>query len=186
VLVDVDVCGGGVDVLLGVDGAPGARWSDLHLAGGRLDADVLIAGLPLWGSCALLAADETRIDPEAVRQVIAVAAELGPVVAALPRGDCPERAAALLACDLVLVLARGDVPGLVAAHAVVGRLPEVPVGVVVRRGTAGVPTADAARLVGGTLLGELPPLGAGFAPSRLPREVRQLAAGIWGGRSRAA
>src|SRR4051812_19306479 len=56
-LVDVDAAGGGVDVLLGIEAVDGARWSDLHLAGGRLDASVLLAGLPRWGPCAVLAAD---------------------------------------------------------------------------------------------------------------------------------
>src|SRR5690349_916184 len=34
-LVDLDVAGGGLDVVLGIEAEAGARWSGLHLAGGR-------------------------------------------------------------------------------------------------------------------------------------------------------
>jgi len=180
-LVDVDVAGGGVDVLLGIDRADGARWSDLHLAGGKLEAATLLAGLPRWGTCAVLAADAPTLDPGAVLQVVEVAAAEVPVVLDLPRTSCPERAAALVHCDVVVVVSRGDPTGLVAAHAVVAGLPELPVGTVVRRG--GVPAADAARLVRARLLGELPPTGPGFElrAGRLPRAARTVAAGVLDG-----
>ena len=178
VLVDVDVAGGGVDVLLGIDQVDGARWSDLHLAGGRLEPETLLGGLPRWGPCAVLAADAPALAPESVLQVVEVMAQAVPVVLDLPRTSCPERAAALVHCDLVVVVARADAPGLVAAHAVVASLPELPVGVVVRRGD--VPADDAARLVRARLLGELPAIGPGFElrAGRLPRATRAVAAGV--------
>ena len=37
VLVDLDPVAGGIDVLLGIEAVPGARWSGLRLGGGRLD-----------------------------------------------------------------------------------------------------------------------------------------------------
>jgi hypothetical protein len=168
-------------VLLGIEHAPGARWSGVHLAGGRLDPDALLAGLPRWGPCAVLAADVAALDAEAVLQVVEVASAVAPVVLDLPRAACAERAAALMHCDLVVVLARGDVSGLVAAHAVVGALPELPVGVVVRRGE--VPGPEASRWVGAPLLGELPPLTTRFVldPGRLPRAVHGVAAGVLAG-----
>jgi MinD-like ATPase involved in chromosome partitioning or flagellar assembly len=181
VLVDLDVLGGGLDVLLGVEAVPGARWSGLRLAGGRLDPAELRAGLPRWGPVSLLAADVAELDPDAVLEVLGAAAEAGSVLLDLPRAACAERAAALLRCDLVVVLARADVGGLVAAHAAVAALPELPVGLLLRRGE--VPARDAAELVGAPLLGVLPALGGRFAldPWRVPRRSSRVAAGVLSG-----
>jgi MinD-like ATPase involved in chromosome partitioning or flagellar assembly len=182
ILVDVDGAGGGVDVALRIEQVPGARWSGVQVAGGRLDAAVLAAGLPRWGPVAVLAADVAQPDPAAIREVLDAARHVGPVVVDLPRGQCPERAAALLHCDLVVIVARGDIGGLVAAHAVASALPELPVGLVVRRGE--VTAGEAAALVGQPLLGELPPLGAprsALDPVRLPRAAVRVAAGVLAG-----
>jgi MinD-like ATPase involved in chromosome partitioning or flagellar assembly len=179
VLVDLDVTGGGIDVALGIEATPGARWSGLRVAGGRLDPTTLVEGLPQWGPVAVLAADVPALDPSAVLQVLEVATGAGLVVVDLPRASCPERAAALLHCDLVVVVARADVDGLVAAHAVTGALPELPTGLVARRGE--VRAHEAAELVGCLLLGELPPLGGArldLHPYRLPRVASRVAAGV--------
>ncbi len=182
VLVDLDVTGGGIDVTLGIEAAPGARWSGLQVAGGRLDPTALVDGLPRWGPVAVLAADVPELDPSAVLQVLKVASGAGLVVVDLPRAACPQRAAALLHCDLVVVLARADVDGLVAAHAVASALPELPVGLVARRGEVAAPYAAA--LVGCPLLGGLPALGGSrwvLHPHRLPRVAARVAAGVLGG-----
>lgn len=186
VLVDLDAAGGGIDVLLGIERHPGARWSGLRLAGGRLEPQVLLGGLPRWGTCAVLAADVPTLDPEAVLQVIEVASTAAPVVLDLPRSACAERAAGLLRCDLVVVVARADVGGLVAAHAVVSALPELPIGLVVRRGE--VPVAEAARLVGAPLFGVLPPMGGSRSrePRQVPRAAERVAAGVLSGAGIAA
>jgi hypothetical protein len=178
-LVDLDVTGGGVDVTLGIESSPGARWSGLRVAGGRLDPGALRDGLPRWGPVPVLAADVGELDAAAVLQVLEVAGAAGPVVLDLPRASCAERAAALLHCDLLLVLARADVDGLVAAHALVDALPELPRGLVARRGE--VSAGAAAALVGCPLLGELPSLdGSRLAlhPHRLPRPAARVAAGV--------
>jgi secretion/DNA translocation related CpaE-like protein len=182
VLIDLDVSGGGVDVLLGIERVPGARWSGLRVAGGHLDPESLVGGLPRWGGCSVLAADVAVLEAEAVLQVVEVASSAAPVVLDLPRAGCAERAAALLRCDLVVAVARADVGGLVAAHAVVSALPELPVGVVVRRGD--VSGAEAARLVGAPLLGELPPVSSTrfvLDPARLPRAAERVAGGVLAG-----
>jgi hypothetical protein len=188
VLVDVDGAGGGIDVILGIEQVAGARWSGLHLAGGHLDPAVLLAGLPRWGPVAVLAADVAPLDPAAVRQVLDAARAAACVaVVDLPRASCAERAAALLHCDLVVVVARGDVGGLVAAHAIASALPGLPTGVVVRRGE--VPAGEAAALVGRPLLGELPALGGArfeLDTRRLPRAAARVAAGVLGGLDRPA
>ena len=170
-------------IVLGVEAGAGARWSGLRLAGGHLDPQLLLDGLPRWGGCPVLAADVPVLDPAAVLQVLDAATTAAPtVVLDLPRAQCAERAAALLRCDLVVVLARCDWPGLVAAHAAVGALPELPVGVVVRRGE--IPPAEAAAFVAAPLLGTVPALGTPLPrldPRRLPRPALRVAAGVLDG-----
>lgn len=178
-LVDLDVAGGGIDVTLGIESTSGARWSGLRLAGGRLEPDALVGGLPRWGSVPVLAADVADLGADAVLQVLDVARGTGPVVLDLPRRSCPERTAAMVHCALVVVLARADVDGLVAAHALADGLPELPSGLVCRRGEVG--SANAARLVGVPLLGELPALGGSqpvLNPHRLPTAAARVAAGV--------
>jgi anion-transporting ArsA/GET3 family ATPase len=53
-LVDLDPGRGGVDVLLGIEAVPGARWSGLQLDGGQLDPQALLQGLPSWREVAVL------------------------------------------------------------------------------------------------------------------------------------
>jgi Mrp family chromosome partitioning ATPase len=184
-LVDLDVTGGGIDVLLDIESVAGARWSGLRLAGGRLDPATLLAGLPRWGGCAVLAAEVAALEAAAVGQVLDAALEadgLDCVVVDLPRYDGAARAEGLVRCDLVVVLVRADVAGLVAAHGVVAALPEVPLGVVVRRGA--LPASRAAALVGAPLLGALPALGRtlpGLDADHLPPASAKVARGVLGG-----
>lgn len=170
-LIDLDPVGGGIDVLLGIDGLPGARWSGLQTDGGRLDPEVLAAGLPRWHATAVLAADVAPA-AEAVAEVVTAAAGCGSVVLDLPRAPAPLRDAGLACCDLVvLVAAATDVRSLAAARAVVRSLPDLPVGLVLRRGGIGV--AEAVDLLGLPLLGVLPPVDR---PAE--RAARRVAAGI--------
>jgi MinD superfamily P-loop ATPase len=177
-LVDLDAAAGGVDVALGIEAAPGVRWSGLQVDGGRLDPRELFDRLPRWGTASVLAADVRELDPDAVRQVLDTAGAESVVVVDLPRGACAERAAALLHCDVIVVLARADVSGLVGAHAVVGALPDIPLGMVIRRDC--VPGPEAAALVGCPLLGELPGLRSPWAldAARLPRAHARVASGV--------
>ncbi|GAB2478736.1 hypothetical protein GCM10027265_32130 [Jatrophihabitans fulvus] len=177
VLIDLDCAGGGLDVLLGLEHEPGARWSRLHVAGGRLDPHELVEGVPAVLGCAVLAADVAEVPAAAVAQVVSAAESLGPVVVDLPRHDTAARAAVLPTCRLVVVPVRCDVAGLVAAHAVVAGLGDVPVGVVARPGP--VAPDRAARLVGGRLVGTLPaPARHGIDPRRAPRAWRTVAGGV--------
>jgi secretion/DNA translocation related CpaE-like protein len=184
-LVDVDPSAGGIDVLLGLDPLPGARWSGLRVAGGRLGQDDLLAGLPGWGSCAVLAADVASIDPEALHEVLECAIDgsaFPAVILDLGRGDSAERAMALLHCDLVVALVRADLTGAVAAHAVLDALPELPSGIVVRRGD--LAAGEIARMVSAPLLGTLPTMRSPVTlldPQRLPRALTRVAAGVLAG-----
>ena len=179
VLIDLDPVGGGIDVLLGIDDVPGARWSGLRVGGGYLDPAALATGLPRWRTVAVLAADEPP-DAESVAQVAASADELGPVVFDLPRAPSPLREAGLACCALcVVVAAATDVRTLVAARAVLRSLPDVPTGVVLRRGGFGV--GEAVELLGAPLLGVLPPVDR---PSE--RAALRIAAGLVDGVERVA
>ncbi|WP_375493453.1 pilus assembly protein FlpE [uncultured Jatrophihabitans sp.] len=180
-LIDLDVVGGGVDVALGIEGASGARWSGVRVAGGELDAQALLAGVPAWFGCPVLAADVDELDPAAVGQVLdAVDLDVDTVVVDLPRVQCAARAAALLRCDLVVVVVRGDLSGAAAAHMQVDSLPELPIGALVRPG--GLPVEQVVTLVGVPLLGQLPALSLRrLELQKLPRALVDVAAGVLDG-----
>jgi hypothetical protein len=146
-----------------------------------LESAVLAEGLPRAGPCAVLAADTPELDAAAVEQVLDVAAASGPVVVDLPRHPWAARDAALPYLSFVVLLVRADVAGLVAAHTAVRGLPDVPLGVLVRRGA--VHPESCAQLLGVPLLGSLPPLhsGAPIDPHRLPRTTARVAAGLFAG-----
>jgi len=154
VLIDLDPASGGLDVLLGIETVPGARWPGLQLGGGRLDPVALDGGLPKWGHVRVLAAPQASVEPDAVDQVIDAACELGPVVVDAGRGLDPGQAAALGRCDLVIVVAAATVPGISAARRVGSGLPAVSVGAVLRRGS--VREHDASELLGLPVLATLP------------------------------
>ncbi|PFG35158.1 septum site-determining protein Ssd [Sanguibacter antarcticus] len=59
-LVDADLTGGGLDVLLGIEDEGGLRWPDLHAARGEVGGDELAALLPAWRGARVLSADRRR------------------------------------------------------------------------------------------------------------------------------
>lgn len=180
ILIDLDPVGGGVDVLLGIETVPGARWSGLHLAGGTLDPHALADGLPQWGSVPVLASDGQAVSVAQVEEVLDAAEAWGDVVLDLPRGPSAERDAAVVRCAMVVVLAVATVRGLVAAQAVLSSLPDVPAGVIVRPGEVSVP--EVPQYVSAPLLGVLRrPVGALEAGRRRPRAATRLAEGVFDG-----
>jgi hypothetical protein len=182
VLVEVDPVSGGIDVLLGAEAVPGPRWSGLRLAGGRLDPDVLAAGLPAWSTVAFVAADVAPT-PEAVAQLLPVAREVGPVVVDVPRWPAPSRPPALAGCDLVVLVCGSTVAAAAAARCVADGLgPTVRLAAVVRGGSAPHQVAD---LVGAPLVGRVPDLRrVSPEPATWPPALRRVASGVldaWGG-----
>ena len=175
VLIDLDTARGGIDVLLGAEHEPGARWSGLRLAGGHLDPQALVRGLPSWNGVAVLAADADSVTgADAVGQVIGVAVEAGPVVVDLTRWGDAARDAAVGLCDLVVMVVRPDVAGITGARAVAAGL-AAPLGLLVRGRQAG----GIADLVGARMLGRLPRLGRWIdRPVEPSRRIRQVAAGV--------
>lgn len=57
VLVDADLAGGGLDVLLGVENEDGTRFGDVSAPLGNIDGKALVRELPVWDGVPLLACD---------------------------------------------------------------------------------------------------------------------------------
>ena len=55
VLVDADLNGGGLDVLLGVEDEDGSRFGDISAPLGKVDGKALLRELPVWDGVPLLA-----------------------------------------------------------------------------------------------------------------------------------
>jgi hypothetical protein len=182
-LVDLDPVGGGVDVALGAERVAGPRWSGLRLAGGVLDSEVLLSGLPTWGRTAVLACDQLP-PPSQVSQVIGAGASTVPVVLDLGRVDSPTRSAALARCTCVVLVTACDLAGVTAARSVAGSLGvSAPIALVVRGGRA--PAARTAGLIGRPLAARLPLLrrrsDAALDPGRLPPAMQRVARGVLAG-----
>lgn len=128
VLVDLDVPGGGLDVLLGAEDEPGARWPELAAARGDVDGDGLVAALPRWRSVPVLSGGraQTRAPDDAVvLDVVTGLLRAGEsVVLDLPRPPAWSSAARLLAAaaDAVLLVVPCSVPGVAGAVAAVHAL----------------------------------------------------------------
>ncbi|GAA1718352.1 hypothetical protein GCM10009809_12800 [Isoptericola hypogeus] len=121
VLVDLDVPGGGADVLLGVEDEPGARWPELAAARGDVDGEGLVAALPRWRTVPVLSASRQQADGPDDAVVVDVATALlragESVVLDLPRPTAWSPAARLLAsaADVVLLVVPCTVPGAAGA-----------------------------------------------------------------------
>lgn len=179
-LIDCDPLGGGLDVLLGCERAPGSRWSQVRLRGGNLDPSVLRDCLPSWHQVSVLAVDDpSAVDPEALVQLVAAAAPAGPVVLDLARWPSPVRTAALGSCDLTVLVTPAEVRAVAAGATIAEGLQRAPAALVVRGSTADLPPPRIAELLGLPVLGEFgyDPAGrhpGGLDPRRTRRGTRQL------------
>jgi hypothetical protein len=184
VLADLDPAAGGLDVLLGAEATPGVRWSQLRLAGGVLDGEVLLGGLAGWGRTSLLACDRFGLpSPSQVGEVIDAARSVAPVILDLARYPSPPRDAALAACALVVVLCAGDLAAITAARTTISGLGEAPVALIARGARSSA--RRTAELIGGPLAARLPPSrrrAGGPVPARSqPTAMRRVADGLLAG-----
>ncbi|MCL3861368.1 P-loop NTPase [Actinotalea sp. K2] len=124
-LVDLDDTGGGLDVLLGLEGGPGVRWVDLRQVQGALEATDMTGVLPSWQGVEVLsggARDGEHGPPRAAPAVVAaLAAGCSWVVVDLPVRCVASAGDVLipvldLCSDLLLVTAQ-DVRGVAGALA---------------------------------------------------------------------
>jgi secretion/DNA translocation related CpaE-like protein len=175
-LLDCDLWGAGLDVILGVEADPGLRWTDLSAPAGRLPVEDLSRALPRIrvGGSAISVLTHRRdavvdLDPDAV-DVVIDAGRRGActTVVDLPRppGPVPDRV--LERCDLVVLIAPADVRACWAAQRVRARLREFAVdAALVVRGPSpcGLGAAELAELL------ELPLLAQMRAESGLAQEL---------------
>lgn len=190
-LVDVDPWGGGIDLAVGSEHAPGLRWSDLALHGGRIGWGALRAALPVQHDIAVLSAgrDTRHVDAVALATVVDAGSRGGAtVICDLARRATPAVEAALGAADLVAVVTPADVRSCAAAGAIAPWLTSsnANVGLVVRGpAPGGLTAAEVARAVGLPLLAAMRPQPglegtlerAGLVPGRrspLARAARRV------------
>ena len=148
--VDLARCGGGMDLLVGAEAAPGVRWAELAGARGEL-ADVAVS-LPAVDGARFLAqsreADATVGEPAVAAVVGSLARTSGLVV--LDAGCEPPP----VECDQVVLVVGADVRSVAAARMVAREAGATPSGLVVRTGPGrALPSEVVARSLGAPCLG---------------------------------
>ena len=184
-LIDADDRSGGLDLLLGLEDAAGARWPDLRLGEGTVAGADLRAVLPVTsdGIAVLSTARSTLADPfrltgDNVRPVLeSLADSPGVTVVDLPAYG-PATGAITDACDRVVLLIPAEVRAAAAAARLAADLTRnrtAAVGVVRHRGWSGLSADDLSKITRCQILGELghiPRLARvaelGGLPERLP------------------
>ncbi|MBT1183875.1 septum formation initiator [Streptomyces sp. CJ_13] len=163
ILIDGDPLGGGMDVLLGGEGAEGLRWPDFAGSRGRVGAGALEESLPELHALRVLSWDRGErvvVPPAAMRSVLAAARRRGGVVVVdLPRRVDEAVAEVLAQLDLVLMVVPGELRSVAAAGRVAAgvRMVARDVRVVVRgRCPGGLDAETVAGLLGVPLAGEVP------------------------------
>lgn len=170
-LVDLDPWGGGIQLLLGGESAPGLRWPDLALQGGRLTWPAVRDALPRQRGISVLSG--TRRGYEVGAAPVHAVIDAGrrgavSVICDLPRRFTEATQAALSTADLVVVVSRCDVRACAATGALAPVLASVNpnVGLVVRGPSpGGLRAAEVADIAG------LPLLAAVKAQPRLGGQV---------------
>lgn len=151
--VDLDFQGGGLDVLLGAEHRPGARWPELCRP---LPDDDLFAHLPTVGGLRLLSADRTPDQPPAgvVAQVLARSVDAARlIVVDLPRTTPVD---VLPEPNRVLVVVPDEVRTTAAAAMRLATLPAASdAALVVRDGPGGEPADEIAARLNRPLAGRL-------------------------------
>lgn len=116
-LVDLDSWSGGIDLLLGCEDAPGLRWPDLAVQGGRLDWSALREALPRRRRISTLSGSRSgyELDPGPVDAVIDAGRRGGvTVICDVARRLTDACESALQSADLVVVITPCDVPACAA------------------------------------------------------------------------
>jgi secretion/DNA translocation related CpaE-like protein len=126
VLIDGDRYGGGLDVLLGAEQRPGARWPDLAATRGRLRAGALTESLVHIDGMAVLSWDRAaavELSADAAAAVVAAAIRgFRYVVVDLPRRLDPASTVLASAADLVIMVVPASVRATAAAAAVAAQV----------------------------------------------------------------
>lgn len=157
-LIDGDVLGAGVDIVLGVDAVTGTRWDGLARPVGRLSATALRDALPGRDQLSVLSwpVDRTFDLPSAaVRDVLAASLRAFPVVVVdLPRHSSPMPDELLERCHSLVLVSTLALPAVSAAARKISNLPARSTGVVLR-GRNGRDAAEVARVLGRPVLASM-------------------------------
>ncbi|MEO6204418.1 MAG: septum site-determining protein Ssd [Mycobacteriales bacterium] len=154
-LIDADPLGGGIDLVLGGEHAPGLRWSDLAHSRGRVPGDVLAQGLPALHGVSVLAVqrDAEGLPPVAALTAVVDAARRTAdlVVVDLPRRLDPKSTHLVRLLDTCLLVTPCELRAAAASAQVASALrPLCPDVRLVTRGPApaGLQATDVERVVG--------------------------------------
>ncbi|MEE6297313.1 septum site-determining protein Ssd [Georgenia wangjunii] len=169
-LVDLDPCGGGLDVLLGLEHDPGPRWADVLAERGGFPPERLVLSLPSWHSVRVLSSDVRSgvpLDDVVARAAVhALACAVDLLVLDLPRhvlappGRDEDVPAWLAPCTDVVLVAGCDVRSAAAADGAaraLGAAGVVPRLVVSGPAPGGVHAEDVAEVTGLTLVTAMRP-----------------------------
>ena len=189
-LVDAHPYSGGLDLLLGVEAEPGARWPELTVGDGSIDAADLYRALPstpdgvaVLSAARSTVADPFRLDKDLLARVVG-AAQAGEGICVV---DCtPETIPD--ACTHVVIVVAAEVRSAASAAQLLVRLDAARrrcVVVLRQRQWASLSAAEVERIVRSTVLAELPTLRGltraveiGGLPQRLPAPLRKAARAV--------
>ena len=124
VLVDLCDIGAGIEVLLGIEGEPGARWPEMEAARGEVDGSELVLALPQWQGVPVLSVSrhqQTPVPEEVVLDVCAGLIRNGAIVVVdipAPASWNPAIRALLADADQVMIATPDSTVGLAGAVAV--------------------------------------------------------------------
>ena len=160
-LVDLDPWGGGIDLLVGGETAPGLRWPDLALQGGRLNWSAVREALPRHRGISVLSGTRRghEVDAGPVEAVVDAGRRGGvTVVCDVPRRLTDATQAALDAADLVVLVSPCDVRSCAATSTIAPVLATINpnLGLVVRGPSpGGLRAAEVADIAGLPLLASM-------------------------------
>lgn len=182
-LIDGDPLGGGLDVALGCEALPGARWSDLADGEGRLSAASLDAALPHPHGIAMLS--HGRQGATAPRtELMTTVLDAGVRGYDLVLLDQPRTALLDDSIDVrqVFLVVPNRIRGIAAAAVALPRLDALAsdVHLVLRRSARGVATRDVERALAATIAGEIaddPRAAAAAEAGALPADAYVRSAG---------
>ena len=162
-LVDLDPCGGGIDLLMGTETTPGLRWPELADASGRLSWTAVREGLPRSRDVSVLSCTRIyhEIEAGAAAAIVGAGRRGGAtVVCDIPRSLTTAAVCALEMADLVAIVTSCDVRGAAATSVVAGAIRSVNpnVGLVVRGpAPGGLRAGQAAEIAAVPLLATMRP-----------------------------
>lgn len=196
-LIDADPCSGGIDLLLGVESMPGARWPDLQFGDGTIDPGDLKRALPATADGIVVlsqarstVAESFRLSSVAVDGIIK-AMHADPSLSIV---DCPIDAIPH-DCQHAVILTAAEVRSAAVAQQAVLKLSSlrIPHSLVLRhRQWSGLNVEDVEKLVHCEVSAQVPTIKGlmryvetGGLPTRLPgplaKAARRVLEGIEGG-----